>query len=64
MLSRKTRTKMQDLRRVSSWKPKKEKKSVLARSKSEGGTEGCLPTVDMRLPGPGPPMVPSKTIFV
>ena len=63
MLSRKTRTKMQDLRRVSSWKPKKEKKSILARSKSEGGSECCMP-VDLRLPGPGPPMVPRKFVII
>lgn len=51
---------MQDLRRVSSWKPKKEKRlSILSRSKSDGGSAESLPT-DLRLPGPGPPMIPRK----
>ena len=57
MLSRKTRTKMQDLRRASSWKPKKEKQerlSILARSKSEG--EPLLPEGK----APTPPIVPRK----
>lgn len=58
MLSRKSQTKMQDLRRVSSWKPKKEKKSMLARSKSEGRSDDSLPP-ELRIPGP--PMIPSKS---
>ena len=61
MLSRKTRTKMQDLRRASSWKPKKEKQqklSVLARSQSEG--EPMLPDGK----APTPPIVPSKCCYI
>lgn len=61
MLSRKSQTKMQDLRRVSSWKPKKEKKlSMLARSKSEGPADDNVPP-ELKLPAP--PVVPSKSCF-
>lgn len=61
MLSRKSQTKMQDLRRVSSWKPKKEKKlSMLARSKSEGPADDSVPP-ELKLPAP--PIVPSKFCF-
>lgn len=57
MLSRKTRTKMQDLRRASSWKPKKDKRlSILARSKSEG--EPMLPDGKASTP----PIVPRKSL--